>query len=265
MKRGSLASGPLPPRGEHSSASFTSAPGVRPTHNWYVPETQSVNQLPTLDSGVTYLDTDTPSALYRVVARHLEEQSGPAYWVDACNRAAPVTLSDALSRRACRSLRVARAFTGYQHHELVRELPARVRPNTSLVVVPAVAALYADDDVPDYEADQLCAATLELLDAVATAVHVPVLVTTSVDTYVDDVRAAADHTLDARATNAGLRFEGAGFRTDVYVDRWGFQTTIPYWVDLLGVAPGHANDPVADTARGTDALDAAPTLGEVLG
>jgi len=224
-----------------------------------------VNQLPTLDPGVTYLDTDAPSALYRVAARHLDEHRGPAYWVDACNRAAPATLQDALSRQARRSLRVARAFTGYQHHELVRELPARVRPNTSLVVAPAVGALYADDDVPDYEADQLCAATLELLDAVATAVDVPVLVTASADAYVDDIRAAADHTLDATATNAGLRFEGAGFRTDVYVDRWGFQTTIPYWVDLLGVAPGGANGFAVDEGCGTDAVDPAPTLGEVLG
>jgi hypothetical protein len=224
-----------------------------------------VNQLPTLDSGVTYLDTDDPSALYRVVARHLEEHRGPAYWVDACNRAVPATLHDALSGQARRSLRVARAFTGYQHHELVRDLPARVRPNTSLVVAPAVGALYADDDVPDYEADAMCASTLELLDAVATAVDTPVLVTASTGTYADEVRATADHTLDAMATNAGLRFEGAGFRTDVYVDRWGFQTTIPYWVDLLGVAPGEVNDPAVDVAHDTGGQCDAPTLGEVLG
>lgn len=223
-----------------------------------------MNQLPTLDAGVTYLDTDTPDALYRVVTHHLDEHRGPAYWVDACNHAAPAALYDALSRQARRSLCVARAFTGYQHHELVRELPARVRPNTSLVVAPAVTALYADDDVPDYEADRLCEATLELLDAVATAVDVPVLVTASADPYADDVRSAADHTLDARATNAGLRFEGAGFRTDVYFEGWGFQTTIPYWVDLLGVAPG-AGDPAVEAARGAGAPDAVATLGEVLG
>lgn len=222
-------------------------------------------QLPALDPGVTYLDTDAPSALYRVVAHHLDEHRGPGYWVDAHSRAAPVTLYDALSRNGRRSLRVARAFTGYQHHELVRSLPGRVRHDTSLVVAPAVGALYADDDVPEYEADELCAATLELLDAVATAVDVPVLVTANADPYAADVRAAADHTLDATATDAGLRFEGAGFRTDVYVDRWGFQTTIPYWVDLLGVAPDSVNDPAVDVVRDAGTLDAAPTLGEVLG
>lgn len=224
-----------------------------------------MNQLPTLDPGVTYLDTDTPDALYRVVARHLDEHRGPAYWVDAHNRAAPVALYDALSRNGRRSLRVARAFTGYQHHELVRSLPGRVRHDASLVVAPAVGALYADDDVPAYEADELCAATLELLDAVATAVDVPVLVTASADAYTGDVRTAADRILDVTATNAGLHFEGAGFRTDVYVDRWGFQTTIPYWVDLLGAAPGDANDPAADATRDPGTSGVAPTLGEVTG
>jgi hypothetical protein len=177
--------------------------------------------------------------------------------VDACNRAAPAALYEALSRRACRSLRVARAFTGYQHHELVRSLPGRVRPNASLVVVPAVAAPYADEDVPGYEADAMFEATLELLSAVATAVDVPVLVTADADPYAADVEAAADRTLEATATRAGLRVEGDSFRTDVYVDEWGYQTTIPYWVDLLGVAPADAADPVGRTT--------APTLGEVLG
>lgn len=216
-----------------------------------------MHQVPTLEPGLTYLDANGPGALYRLVGRHLDDREGPAYWVDACNHAAPAALYEALSRRACRSLRVARAFTGYQHHELVRSLPGRVRPNASLVVAPAVAAPYADEDVPDYEADAMCAATLELLDAVATAVDVPVLVTADAAPYAADVRAAADRTLDATATRAGLRVDGRDFGTDVYVDEWGYQTTIPYWVDLLGVAPEDASTVAAGPASST--------LGEVLG
>lgn len=192
-----------------------------------------MEQLPTLEPGVTYLDTDG-AALYRVVARHLTEHRGPAYWVDAGNCAAPAVLYDHLDRRATRSLRVARAFTGCQHHELVRSLPRTVRPNTSLVVAPALGLLYADGDVPDHEADAMFGAVRELLDSVASAVDVPVLVTADADPYAADVRQAADRTLGATATDAGLRVDGDGFRTDVYWDEWGFQTTVPYWVDLLG-------------------------------
>lgn len=207
-------------------------------------------QLPTLSSGVTYLDVgDAPATLYRVIGRHLADERGPAYWVDARNRAAPAALYEHLPRRACQSLRVARAFTGYQHHELVRELPVKVRPNTSLVVAPAVAAPYAEDDVPEHEADAMFGAVLELLDAVATAVDVPVVTTASAEPYADVMRQAADRVLDATATRAGVRVDGDGFRTDVYWDEWGFQTTIPYWVDLCGAAGEETVDRPATPAE----------------
>jgi hypothetical protein len=192
-------------------------------------------QLPTLSSGVTCLDdADAPTALYRVVGRHLADERGPAYWIDACNRAAPAAIERHVPRRGRDALRITRAFTGYQHHELVRSLPGTIRETATLVVAPAVGALYADDDVPESEADALFASALELLGAVATAVDVPVLVTAGATPYADDVREAADRALDAVATDVGLRIEGATFASDVYWDRWGFQTTIPYWVELLG-------------------------------
>lgn len=189
-------------------------------------------QSPTLEPGLTCLVTDdAPAALYRLLGRHLEARSGPAYWVDARNAAAPPTLRRHAGERACRSLRVARAFTGYQHHELVRALPGRVRPTAALVVAPHVDALYAEDD---HETDPLLDATLALLGELADALSVPVLVTA--DRYGERVRGAADRTLSAAGTDAGLRVEGPSFRTDVYWDGRGFQTTIPYWVDLLGAA-----------------------------
>jgi hypothetical protein len=146
-----------------------------------------------------------------------------------------------------RSVRVARAFTAYQHYELVRALPGTVPRRTALVVAPNVGSLYAEDDVPDDEANLLLAATLELLGAVGRAVDAPVLVTATERR--ERVRAAADRTLTADRTRAGLRLDGESFRTDVYWDDWGFQTTIPYWVDLLGVAGADEEpttvDPVA--------------------
>jgi len=205
------------------------------------------DQLPTLEPGVTYLDADAPGALYRVVGRHLRDERGPAYWVDAGNRAAPTVLYDHLPQRACRSLRVARAFTGYQHYELARELPALVE-DAALVVAPNVGALYAEDDVPAVEADAMVEATLALLTGVGDAVDAPVLVTAPEPTYRETVAAAADRTLAAEGTRAGLRVEGPTTATDVYWQDWGFQTTIPYWVDLLGAAA---------TIRPAERLDAA--------
>lgn len=206
-------------------------------------------QFPTLDPGVTYLDDEgAPAALYRLVGTHLLETDGPAYWVDAGAAASPDAIRRHAPGRPGRSLRVARAFTGHQHYELVRSLPGQVSRRTALIVAPNLGALYAADEMPGETADATFAATLELLDSLSAAVEVPVLVTG--EAYGDRVRAAADRTLSAERTRAGLRVEGESFATDVYHDGWGFQTTIPYWVDLLGArdGDGESERPAVDPA-----------------
>jgi len=203
------------------------------------------SQLPTLDAGVTYLDTEgVPVVLYRLVGHHLADVDGPAYWVDARNAASPDAIRRYAAGRLDTRLRVARAFTGYQHYELVRSLPERVSGRAALIVAPNLGSLYADDDVPTAEAAAMLDATLELLAALADAVDVPVLVTAT--EHRERVRAAADRRLDAERTRAGLRIDGPAFRTDVYWDDWGFQTTIPYWVDLLGRAETEGETAVVD-------------------
>ncbi|MFW5956447.1 MAG: hypothetical protein ACOCQY_03485 [Halorhabdus sp.] len=192
-------------------------------------------QLPTLEAGVTYLDDrSAPAALYRLVGNHLAETDGPTYWLDARNAAVPSVIRQHAIGRTAESVRIARAFTGYQHYELVRDLPRQVSPRTELVVAPNLAALYAEDDVPQYEADAMFAATLEVLGELADALELPIVVTASTDR--ERVRETADHVLEADRTRAGLRIDGPSFGTDVYWHPWGYQTTIPYWVDLLGSA-----------------------------
>lgn len=202
-------------------------------------------QLPTLDTGVTFLDDDdAPAALYRLVGHQLAETDGAAYWVDARNAASPDALYRHVPARARRRLRVARAFTCVQHFELVRSLPGEVSAGTSLVVAPNLASLYAAGDLPDDESEATFDATLELLSALAGAVDASVLVTASARR--ERVRAAADRTMRAEATRVGLRVDGRSFETDVYVDDWGFQTTIPYWVDLLGAVEADGEPTLAD-------------------
>jgi hypothetical protein len=192
-------------------------------------------QFPTLEPGVTYLDDqDAPTALYRLVGETLADVEGPAYWLDARNAAVPRVIRQHALGRTAESVRVARAFTGYQHYELVRSLPGQVDPRTSLIVAPNLVALYAEDDVLDPEADAMFEATLSLLRELADAVDIPVVVTASERS--DTVRETADRVLSAEQTRAGLRIDGPTFGTDLYRHAWGYQTTIPYWVDLLGRA-----------------------------
>lgn len=200
---------------------------------------------PDLLPGINRLDVAErrSPALARTVLAELRERDGRAFWIDARNNASTHRLHQAAAHdRLLAPLRIARAFTAYQHHRLVRTLARTVTPRTALVVAPAVADLYRDDDVREPEDRTFLEAALAILDQIGTVLEIPVLVSSVGD---DDlaglVADVAVQDVAVEATRFGYRFEGDGYRTQVYWDDGVFQTTIPYWVDLLGRA---GTDPV---------------------
>ena len=216
--------------------------------------------LPSLDAGLTHLDSPGPrsTALHRLVVGELRERDGRVYWLDARNVAATYALYElAPHRRALDGVRVARAFTAYQHHTLARRLVSAVDGRTAMVVAPNVASLYRDDDVPEYERADLYAATATLLGEVGDAYDVPVLVTTDASGAGLPPAVANDATqLACDRTRMGLRYAGEAFETQVYVEDGFWQTTIPYWVELFG-ATGTVGPPAtAIGAEPATALDA---------
>jgi len=97
--------------------------------------------VPGLDPGLTLLDGG-PEAVHRVVAAELADGRTEALWVDPGMAVSVHALYDlAPSRRTLAGLRIARAFTAYQHHALVRELVQQAGPRTELVVLPAFNGL----------------------------------------------------------------------------------------------------------------------------
>ncbi|MFB6270115.1 MAG: hypothetical protein ABEH83_09235, partial [Halobacterium sp.] len=186
--------------------------------------------------GVTLLESDDRGTLAALVAAALEGRDGPVRWVDARNHASTFALSEAgRTHRILDKVQVARAFTAHQHHALVRQLVVEVRRPTAFVVAPAVDDLYADDDLLAQEADRLREASLSTLSALADARDLPVLVTASDENAVAEY---ADETVAVEDTRFGPRFDAGDDETTAYWTRGGWQTTIPYWVDLLGSVSG---------------------------
>ncbi|MFB6105215.1 MAG: hypothetical protein ABEJ57_09100 [Halobacteriaceae archaeon] len=188
------------------------------------------------------------TALHHLVADVIADRAGTTYWLDARNAASTYALQETLGRDRLATVQVARAFTAYQHHELVRHTVREI-DDPALVVAPNVAALYRDDDVPSHETGPLFAATLTTLQALAHAATVPVVVTAAGD---DDLATTVDTTADAtvtvEATRCGLRIAGEDHETQLYRDRTGWQTTVPYWVELFGAVdrePGCVPTPPA--------------------
>jgi hypothetical protein len=217
--------------------------------------------LPALEPGVTLL-RGGPAALHRVVAAELARGRTAALWVDPGRAVSTHALFDlAPSKRALAGLRVARAFTAYQHHALVRELVRRASSRTQLVVLPGVGELYRDDDVPDYEREALFSAAVSVGAELAASLSVPVLLS---DDGADGLTGiAADHAdaeIDVEPTDLGLAFRGAGFETLGYWNRGYWQTTIPYWVDLFGARD--PEEPLVASPTFEPARPAVPALGD---
>jgi hypothetical protein len=208
------------------------------------PQTQKAlttpgENIPELETEITLLKTPEPrsSALHRVALNAFQAVDGRSYWLDARNTASSYALHElAPHERVLDSVRIARAFTAYQHVSLVETIVNSVTPQTGTIIAPNLASLYRDDDVPEHEGQLLFEATLDALATVASTYGIPVLVTDigRNDSFYTTLTESADRVLECRRTGLGYRFEGDDFETTVYWDDSYWQTTIPYWVELFG-------------------------------
>jgi hypothetical protein len=214
--------------------------------------------LPDLDSCITLLESDTdirpPLHALTIDEVLLAGASGEstATWVDTGHHAQTTSLHDlAPSPRVLDRIRVARGFTAYQHHALVREAIDSLDATSVALVVPAVDTPYRDSDLPTERAQDLLLRALAHLARVPRQYNIPVLVTTSgVDRLADAVRELATDTLMYRETRCGPRFEGSDHETLVYDlgDGW-VQTTIAYWHHVLETRRPLYADADADVAE----------------
>ena len=199
----------------------------------------SSETLPSLEPGITLVRTAEPrsTVLHQLALQTIRQVNGATYWLDARNTASTYalhTLAD--DERLLRRIRLARAFTAYQHFTLTERLINTVSPRTGCVVLPNAPSLYRDDDVPAHEAAPLFDAVVTALSEVASVYDIPVLVTDagSADGLAESASTLADAIYRAEATDLGHRIVGEDFETTVYWDETGWQTTIPYWIDLCG-------------------------------
>ncbi|MFB6111653.1 MAG: hypothetical protein ABEJ35_03860 [Halobacteriaceae archaeon] len=200
---------------------------------------------PSLDDGLVHLTApscDQPAAprttratgLHELVASVREDRSAPVYWLDARNAASTYGLAAALGPHHLESVQVARAFTAYQHYDLVRRV-VRTVTEPGLIVAPNLAALYRDDDVPAGTAGPLFRTAVRVLHALGRSTATPVVVTAAGDDqFTSALERAAVQTVTCERTRCGLRLSTASQETLVYRMPGWWQTTVPYWVDLAG-------------------------------
>ncbi|WP_264782682.1 hypothetical protein [Haladaptatus sp. T7] len=199
---------------------------------------QNSPTLPTLGSGITLLEVDdrTTGALQSLVLDHLLLEDGSAIWVDAQRHGATQPLAQiAPSMRLLDRIRIARAFTPWQHSSLLRDLKSAVTADTTLVILPAFDWFYRSDDLGQGDGKRMLAAGLEFVTELAAETDSPILVTLdSDDSFTAPIRAAVDDVVRCRGTTFGPRFTGNDFETLVYSLENGLvQTTFAFWKQVL--------------------------------
>lgn len=198
---------------------------------------EAAPEFPTLSQGVTLLTAEqrTTGPLQSLVLDHLLVSGGEALWVDSRNNATTQSLAQvAPSRRVLQRVQVARAFTAFQHHSIIEDVPGQLTPDVSLLVAPAVDWFYAEDDLWRGEGEEMLHSALDQLETIATDASIPILVTSSPDdTHSDIIAEHTDQELACELTQFGPRFSGSDFETLVFECQTGLQTTLAFWRRVL--------------------------------
>ncbi len=202
-------------------------------------------EMPSLEPGLTFVAQPDGRGGVAALARHADATE--TLWVDARGAASTYALTADADRGALRGLRVARAFTAHQHHELVSRTVDAASARTDLLVAPNLAALYEAADGPESERDRLYEATCSLLAALAASMEIPVLTGApdATDAHRETLRERSAHEITCRPTAFGYAVDAPGFTQSGYWGAGWWQTTIPYWVEVCG-AVDHVEATTAD-------------------
>jgi hypothetical protein len=195
-------------------------------------------ELPTLDNGLTLLETDerATGALQSLVLDKLLLDGGSAVWVDAHGHGTTQLLSRiAPSMRVLDHIRIARAFTAWQHQSLCQDLAPELTDDTALVVLPAFDWFYRSEDLPRGDDERMLSAALNLIGEIVDTFDVSVLVTQHTDdALTDPIRERADNVIHCEQTAYGPRFSGDEYETLVYpLENGMVQTTFAFWKQVL--------------------------------
>ena len=220
--------------------------------------TQPIPELPRLESGIQLLEAPQRAVgpLQTLVLDHILMESGNAVWIDAHNYGTSVYLADvAPSPRVLDRIHIARGFTSFQHHTLVQDAVNELTSETSMIVAPAVDALYRSDDVRGNDPQEMLLQGLSRLANYARRAEIPVLTTrVAADSLSAPIERVASDVIEVEQTKFGPRFLGNDFETLVYNTNGGqtMQTTLAYWARILRArqpAYEQASQSVATTAR----------------
>ncbi|MFB6175078.1 MAG: hypothetical protein ABEJ87_03805 [Candidatus Nanohalobium sp.] len=198
-----------------------------------------LSALPKLEEGLTQVDYTGDRPVFQLLVASNTE--GNCVWIDSENHSSTYALSDTGSSEILEKVRIGRAFTPFQHHQLCTGLENYIDDKTEIVALPAANGLYEDGQINSEEAEELLEESLENVREIASRKGLKVLISNSrnVEGKLEYLTGLyTENNLSINETVEGLRFESQGFSTMAYPGKGAVQTTIPLWLKLRGEKHG---------------------------
>jgi hypothetical protein len=126
---------------------------------------------------------------------------------------------------------IGRAFTPFQHHNLIQQLEDFIEENTELLVLPNIDHFYLHGQIKEWEAEQLFKETWQKIIEIKEKHGFKVLTSLhqSDSSIGRKVLEDSDHRIKVENTQQGLKYESNDFKQYSYSDGGQVQTTVPYW------------------------------------
>lgn len=190
-------------------------------------------EFPTLSEGVNTLKTESKpiKPLQSLVLNQLIIDDGKAVWVDANNNGSTqVMYKLAPSKRFLDRVRIARAFTPFQHYGVIHNMDEEVDENTSVIVLPEIDWFFSGDETEEGEGESMLKDSLLMTKKLVKEYGVPAVTTFSNPSFSKNIaKTYTDETIACKVTGMGPRFVSSDFETMVYRGNGYVQTTLAFW------------------------------------
>ncbi len=187
--------------------------------------------LPKLKKGLNLLKTGgNTRALHALVINNLILSKEEALWIDTGNQCSTYMMSHLTpTDDILENIKVARAFTPYQHHELVKNLSKVISSDTNLLVLPLLDHLYykiADEK----ERSKMLKDMITYVKEITIRKELTTVITTDKKLSISDI---VNHEIQCKRTKHGIMFRTDCFTTLTYTGPGYIQTTLKLWEILL--------------------------------
>lgn len=170
-------------------------------------------------------------AFQALVAKELDGKNGSAVWIDAKNESSTYAISSIGSQELLEKVHIGRAFTPFQHNNLIQDLENFINEDTEVLVLPNVTFLYEDGQANEWEAKELFESTWSKIKEIQEVHNLKVLTSLPADhsTFDHILELGKDNEIEVRPTDSGLKYDSESYEHLVYHDSGSLQTTIPFW------------------------------------